>query len=202
MARPKTAQTDSADVSRRVLVNIKRDQTTATPRVVWRHEIPILEGIFQEGNVVEIDPTTLDEGYNPRASADLLTYNKQQDVFRRPSESLGLGFAFVGDPRAEYERLGACYGMHPEVKQSWVENVYGRFSSGLFARTVGTPDLKDLPEAQLRQLLISFGYTLPIVNYESTEAERKAASAEAAKFQTLPKDELLKLAADVGVELG
>ncbi len=200
MARtPKSA---SGALSRRVLVNIKRDQTTATPRVVWAHEVPILEAIWGEGNVQHVEPATLDEGYSPKASASMLVHNRAQDAFRRPSESLGLGWVFCGDPRAEYDRLAACYGMHPEIKQTWVENVFDRFQKGTFQAVVARPDLEDLPEDQLRTMLLQSGYQLPIVTYESSEAERAAASKARKEFEAADKAALVKLADEYGVEMG
>lgn len=143
-------------LSRRVLVNIKRDQTTATPRVVWQHELPILEAIYGEGNIPLVDAETMDEGYTDKPSRELLIYNKAQDKIPRPSEASGLDFVFIGSPAVEYERLVGAYGMHPEVRMSWVENVYGRFQSGRFSAVIGKPSLEDLPEAQLRQLVTDF----------------------------------------------
>ena len=200
MARtPKSA---TGALSRRVLVNIKRDQTTATPRVVWAHEVPILEAIWGEGNVVNIEPSVLDEGFSPKAAASMLVHNRVQDAFRRPSESLSLGWVFCGDARAEYDRLAACYGMHPEVKQPWVENVFDRFQKGTFSAMVSRPELEDLPEDQLRTMLLQSGYQLPVVTYESSEAERAAASKARKEFEAADKAALVKLADEIGVELG
>lgn len=190
-----------APVSRRVLVNIYRDQTASTPRVVWQHEVPIIEAIFGEGNAKAVPIETLDEGFSGKPTPDMLAHNKVQDVFRRPSESLGIGFVFVGEARAEYERLAQAYGMNPEVKQPWVETVYGRFSTGMFAKIIGEPDLKDMPPEQLRQMLLAWGYTLPIVDFKASEAEKKAASAAAAEFRRLPADKLVALAEELGVEV-
>jgi len=203
MARtPKTAHDTSKPLSRRVLVNIKRDQTTTTPRVVWQHEVPILEAMHGEGNVQTVEPETLDEGFTPRASVEMLMHNKRQDAFRPPSANLGLGYIFTGNVRAEYERMANCYGSHPTVAESWCENVYGRFQGGTFASIIGTPELEDLPQAQLRQLLIDFGYQLPIADYKDSEAVKDAAVKGHAAFRDMPTVELMKLAEAHGVELG
>lgn len=201
MARTKPAP-DSKLLSRRVMVNVKRDQTTSTPRVVWAHEIPILEGIFGEGNIVAVEPEALDEGYSPKPSVDMLVHNKKQDAIRRPSESLGLGFVFIGNARAEYDRLALCYGMHPDVRMSWVENVYGRFVEGRFAQLLGEPELEDLPEDQLRELTLAYGYSLTAATFKSTEEERQQAAAAAKEFSALKKPDLVKLATEQGVEIG
>lgn len=199
----KTADQTFADtnVSRRVLVLIKRDQTTATPRVVWRHEVPILEAIHGEGNVVESDRADLDEGYSQRIAPDMLAYNKREDQRRRPSQTAGIDFAFIGSAEGEYERLASVYGKHPEVNQTWVENIFGRFKSGLFARTLGTAKLADCPPEQLRNLILAWGYALPIATWDSTDDEKRTAAAALDKFQALDHAALVKLAEEVGVEL-
>ena len=186
--------------SRRVLVNIKRDSQTATPRVVWAHEIPILEIVWGEGRVDVVDVEDIDEGFRPKAAPDMLVHNKHQDDFRKPSESLCIGWAFTGDAKAEYDRLSEVYGNIPETRTPYVEAAYGRFNAGTFARVIGTPTLEDLPEGQLRHMLLENGYSLPIVDYESSDAERKAGLDAIRKFNTADKAALLKLAEDLGVE--
>lgn len=201
MARPKAATESESPLSRRVLVLISRDQTTKTPRVVWAHEKPVLEAVFGEGTIDDVDPATLDEGFSAKVSADLMPYNKQQDPPRRPSESAGLGFVFIGDKRAEYERMVRCYGSD-EKGSPWVEAIYGRFSSNVFSNLLGRPSLDDLPAAQLRQVIRAHGYSLPIVTYESTDAERAAAVKDRAAFDALDVPALVKLAEEIGVEIG
>lgn len=171
-------------LSRRVLVLIHRDQTAATSRVLWQHEIPILEAIFGEGNVKPVDASTLDEGYNPKASPEMLIFNKKQDPIAKPSESQGLGYVFIGDPRVEYDRLANLYGRHPDVNETFAEHVYGRFQRGDFARLVGKPELDDLPDAQLLDLARSYG----------AEPEKLAAAKTS--------DAVLALAQSVGVDIG
>jgi hypothetical protein len=184
MSRKQAAQEDQPMkmLSRRVLALISRDQSMKTPRVVWQHELPILEGVFGEGNVIVLDPETMDEGYSPRMARELLIYNKSQDQVLPPSETSGVGHVFIGSPAVEYERLASAYGMHPEVRQSWCENVYGRFQEGRFTAVVGHPTLDDLPESQLRQLVRDFG-------------------ADQEQVMKASGDALRKLAAEVGVEI-
>jgi len=198
----KPAAAEEKPLSKRVLVLIKREQTTATPRVVWRHERPILEAIFGDGNAEEIDPETMNEGYTPKASPQLLIHNKKQDIAAKPSEAAGVGYVFIGDPRAEYERLVAAYGMHPEIKESFAEHVFGRFQSGMFATIVGSPTLEDLPEQQLRDLISAYGYTMPEATYQSDDDERKQATQARAHFLALSHAELVKTAQEYGVEVG
>lgn len=181
MARSPAARDEPKLLSRRTLVVIKRDQTTATPRVVWQHEIPILEAVFGEGNVEHVDPSTMDEGYSPKIARELLIYNKSQDPVLPPSETASIGYVFIGSPAVEYQRLIGAYGMHPEVRESFCENVYGRFQEGRFSAVIGRATLEDLPEAQLRQLVREYG-----------DDER----AKNTKAEDLPK-----VAAELGIEV-
>lgn len=189
-------------LSKRVLVNIHRatDMMCVTPRVVWQHEIPILEGIFGEGQIKPVDSQALDEGYNPKASADLMPHNKKQDQIIPPSQSVGLGYVFCTDAAAEFQRLAELYGRHPDVNEAWVENVYGRFKGGRFESVVGRAEVEDLPEPQLRDLARAHGY-IPEVNKDSTDAEKKEARDKQVTLATLKHPELVKLAETLGVNL-
>lgn len=169
-------------LSRRVLVLISRDQTAKTSRVVWHHEVPVLEAIHGEGNVTMVEPDTLDEGYSSKPSPELMIFNKTQDAIQPPSQTLGLGNVFVGDARNEFERMVDVYGRHPDVNESMAEHVYGRFQDGRFSRLIGKPELDDLPDAQLRALCQHYG----------ADAERIKSAA----------DDLTSLARELGVELG
>ena len=168
-------------LSSRVLVLIARDQTAKTSRVVWHHEVPILEAIHGEGNVTLVEPDTLDEGYSAKPSPELMIFNKTQDKILPPSQTLGLGHVFIGDPRNEFERMVEIYGRHPDVNESMAEHVYGRFQDGRFARLIGRPDLDDLPDDQLRSLCSSYG----------ASAEQIAEAG----------DDLIKLARELGVRV-
>lgn len=190
------ARKDSKTLSRRVLVVVERDMTTKTPRVVWEHEVPVLEAIFGEGNVKPEDPKTMDEGYSPKASPDMLIHNKRMDAAARPSESAGIGFVFHGDPRGEYERLAAQYGKHAEVDMPVVEYVYQRFQTGRFEAMVGRADFEDMPPAQLREIVISHGY-LPQISDDATPDERKAADEVRRNLFAMGQAELVKLAEEV-----
>lgn len=167
-------------LSRRILVLIDRDMTAKTSRVIWQHEKPILEAIFGDGKVADVEPVALNEGYSGKPSPDMLHYNKKQDPILPPSETQGLGFVFIGDPRAEFDRLSAIYGRHPEVNETMCENVYGRFQQGRFEMVLGKPTIEDLPEAQIASLIQSYGGSVP------AGADHSA---------------LVKLAQDIGIEV-
>ncbi len=186
--------------STRIQLLIKRDMTELTPVVIWAHERPLLEAIHDAGNVLDVDASKLDEGYKPKIGANMLPHNKVQDTIFRPSETLGLGFIFAGDPASEYQRLIDVYGMHPEVKMPWVENVFGRFQEGRFERLLPKPVLKDLPDSQLRTLVAAFGYPGD-VQKDATLEEKRAQAAQVRDLRVMPNEGLLKLCADIGVEL-
>jgi len=133
-------------LSRRVLVTINRGITDQTPALIWQHEIPILEAIHGEGQVQEDEggAARMDEGFKRR---------RGDNETLPPSQAVGLQDVFFGDVRAEYDRLIAVYGMHPEVKTSVVEYVYGRFDQGRFATMVQSAELDDLSERQLREMI-------------------------------------------------
>lgn len=198
------AKQEDADrpLSRRVLVNIHRDKDMqVVPRIVWAHEVPILEAIHQ--TVREVDPSSLDEGYTDKPKREMFPWNSNAEVPPRPSAALRLGWVFVGDPEAEYDRLAQCYGMHPEVKQPWVENVYGRFSGGAFRSLLGRPRLDDLPEDQLRSMILDGTfYSLPTITYDAPDDERRAAEQRIKAFRALKREDLLKLAEEAGVVIG
>lgn len=200
MARQPAKTYSDKQLSCRVLVTIKRDLTEVTPRVIWQHEKPILEELFGEGNVVDVDPATLDEGYTAKASPSLLVYNKTQDVVQRPSESQGIGFVFIGDPQVEYQRLAEVYGKHHEENVLLVEKIYGRFQSGTFAGLMGKPTLQDLPEAQIRSLILGYGYA-PDTHKDATQEEKQATLEARRTLATMKLDGLVKLAEEVGVEI-
>lgn len=201
MARTKSEVIEKP-LSKRVLVNVRRDQTTATPRVVWAHEVPILQTIFGEGNVTEVEPSTLDEGYTGKPDASLMPFNKQQDKLLQPSRTSRIGWVFVGNPEAEYERLVAAYGRHVDVPRPNVEFVYDRFATGRFSMVVGGATLDDCPDDQLRDMILNWGYQLPLETFESTEQERNEARKAWAEFRALDHGALVKLAEEIGVQVG
>lgn len=203
MARTAPASTPSPGraLSRRMLVNVKRDQTAETPRVIWAHEFPILEAIHGEGNIKPVEAATLDEHFTAKVSPEMLVHNKRQDAIVPPSESMGLGFVFVGDPKVEYERLVNVYGRHPDIAVSMTEHVYGRFQDGKFERVLGRAEVEDLPAGQLRELIASYGGAPQQTSYQASAEEKAAAVAEHAAFRNAQREDLLKQAEALGVEL-
>lgn len=189
-------------LSRRILVTITRnDKMTITSKVVWAHEMPILEHIFGEGNVKPVDLGLMDDGFSDKPKPELLPFNKKQDKLKPPSENASVGFVFFGDPRSEYERLCEAYGRDEEVNSPVCTMVYGRFQEHRFTQILGRPTIEDMPDAQIRDLIIQYGY-LPVVSHDSSPEERREAAAVAAKLREMPQAELIKIAAEVGIEVG
>lgn len=188
-------------LSHRIPVLIKRDQLEQTPRVIWEHEKPILELIFGEGNVLDIDPKTMDEGYRAKFTPDMLVHNKTQDTVPRPSTSQGIGFVFTGDPEVEYQRLGDVYGRAMDENVLVVEKVYGRLQRGTFKDLVGTPSLSDLPAPQLRSLITEYGYAQE-PHKDASADEKNAVYAQRRELAEMPVDGLVKVAKELQIQLG
>ncbi|MCC7144243.1 MAG: hypothetical protein IT349_19280 [Candidatus Eisenbacteria bacterium] len=122
----------------RVMVNVKRGPTDETPYICFRHEIPILEEVFGEGNVVEVTDTDPDGRKLMRAAMKAKgpvvfvdTENAEGDT-----DTLAKHYDPSEDPREEYNRLAQVYGMHRDVNMSVVEKVYGQFREGRFTAAV------------------------------------------------------------------
>lgn len=201
MPRLKTAQnSESRVLSRRVLMLVMSDMTAQMPRIMWQHEIPILEAVFGEGKVKPVDTSTLDEGYTGKVLPTMMPFNKSQDAPVRPSETQGIGWVFVGDPRAEYDRLATVYGRMPDEPRPVVEHVYGRFQEGRFSAVVGAAEVEDLPESQLRDLINGYGF-IPVVAADSTDAEKQKAREKQVQLMKAERAELLTIAESLGVTL-
>lgn len=192
---PTTAQ---KTLSRRVLVLIKRDITSSVSRVVWQHEVPLLEIVHGEGNVTQPDPATMDEGFRARPTRDLLVHNKQQEDFRPPTEVARIGWVFHGNPRAEYERLEALYGKKADKDELIVESVYGRYQAGNFERMVGGAGAEDMPESQLRSLLLEQGL-VPDSHKDSTKEEKADIALLRQAFAAKTREQLVAMIEDEGV---
>jgi hypothetical protein len=202
MARNTAPTKDDKTLSRRVLVTIDRDMTDKTSKVVWQHEVPVIEAIFGEGKVTALDPSLLDDGYTSKISPALMPYNKKQEVVQRPSDAAGIGFVFIGDPRSEYDRLAACYGKLPDENVLAVEKIFGRFQDGKFTAMVSGAEIEDLPDAQIRSLLSAYGAEPTGAHKDMTDAEKTEAAAARETYIKAGKETLIKLAAEAGVQLG
>jgi hypothetical protein len=194
------AKNPTKTLSRRVLVLIKRDITSTVSRVVWQHEVPLLEIVHGEGNVTQPDPATMDEGFRARPSKDLVIYKtpEGQENFRPPTEVARIGWVFHGDPRAEYERLEALYGKKADKDELVIESVYGRFQTGNFERMVGGAGPEDMPESQLRSLIVEQGL-VPDSTKDSTKDEKADIALLRQAFAAKTRDQLVAMIEEEGV---
>lgn len=186
--------------SKRIAVLIKRDMTAATPRIIWSHEKPILEEVFGEGAITEIDPEQFDEGYSDKTPAAFMIHNKKQDSIPKPSESVGIGHLFIGDPAAEYQRLADAYGKHVDVDMPVIEKVYGRYQSGTFSKLLPKPELSDLPDDQIRVLISEYGYP-GLIDKDATAEEKAEHASKVRSLREMTGDALVELAVSIGVEI-
>jgi hypothetical protein len=185
-------------LSRRVLVNVRRDVYTTSSQIVWQHEIPILEEIHGEGNVTEVDPACMDEGYQARPAPELLPINKTQDQIAKPSTTQGIGYVFFGSAQIEYARLAGAYGRHMDKPLPNVEVIYGRYQDGNFQKVVGQASLTDLPAPQLLELIKAYGH-LPEASFDATPEEKAAAAKARKELLAKTQPELIKIAEELGV---
>jgi hypothetical protein len=201
--RPR-ARRDSQDktVSRRTLALIDQGMTIKTPKVIWEHEIPLLEELHQTDITVVEDPVRyLDEGFRTKQPVSDLQHNKQQDELTLPSVAAGIGSIFVGNAEEEWGRLALVYGRCVDKDELVVERVYGRAKSGRLGQLLGHPDLSDLPDFQLRQLILGTGYVVD-VSKDTPAEERPAILAQRKKWLAMGHADLVALAKEQGVSLG
>ncbi len=203
MARHTAESTRQAEkqLSRRIHIKVQRDITSAASTTIWQHELAILEAIYGDGAIVEIPAETLDEGYSASIRPDLLVYNKTQDLIAKPSEAQGMGFVFIGNPESEYERIAKIYARLDEEKRPTVEVLFGRFAEGRFTALIGKPELADLPEAQLRRLILDYGYA-SIPHKDASADEKNAVYKQRQELATADIQTLVTLAKQVGVQIG
>jgi hypothetical protein len=126
----------------RVIATVDKGMTDKPMVCVFPWEIPLLEVIHGDGSVLvqEIDDLT-DFGAKAIVQRIKLKHTEEHAPDLRQQlinfcNELPDGIEPFDDPRSEYDRMANVYGMHPEVKQSIVENVYGRYDSGNFAKMV------------------------------------------------------------------
>lgn len=209
--RPRTA---SRVLSRRILVTIDQGMTISTPKVIWMHELPIFEDLHggdgsddgenaadgRKVTVIEKAAEFLDKNYKAKQPLSELQHNKKQDDLTRPSDAAGLGFVFLGNAGAEWARLANAYGKCVDEDKLVVERIYGRAREGKLAALLGQPTLDDLPDAQLRQLIVGTGYVVDVAHDTPTE-EKPAILKQRAAYLALDHAGLVALAEEQGVEL-
>lgn len=198
---PESPEQPARQLSRRIHIIVKRDITSAASTTIWQHEKPILEAIFGEDTIQEIAAETLNDGYSETVRPDLLIHNKTQDKIALPSEAQGMGFVFIGNAESEYLRIAKIYAKLEDEKRPTVEVLYGRFQEGRFSKLLGEPELSDLPAAQLRALILDYGYA-PIPHKDASADEKNAVYKQRKDLATADSKTLVALAEEVGVQIG
>ena len=132
MAKSKQAEAKEFLAISQVAMLVDRDgEKTVTTVYPW--EIPILEALHGEGKV---NPADNEETVEFLERTQALTPRQSVQELQDGSVKITDPYNPVDDLSLEYERLERKYGMHHSVKQSYVENVYGKFTSGEFRRAV------------------------------------------------------------------
>lgn len=136
-------------MSKRVLVTIDRGMTDKTSKVVWEHEIPVLQAVHGS----EVKQVSLEDVEDLKGTAIVLAGTTQVvdpkdprfrdqakekvalvDIIKR---NLSIGSQFSGNVDEEFERLVGLYGTHPEYGLPFVEYVYGRPEQGRLKDAIG-----------------------------------------------------------------
>jgi hypothetical protein len=96
-------------------VTIYKGMQTRIPKNIYEHEVKIFEGIYGEGSVeyYKRKEHYFPEGKNYKVEGDDVSYSIEEL-----------------ETDEEYDRMGGVYGMHPEIKMSWVEYIYGPRQEG------------------------------------------------------------------------
>jgi hypothetical protein len=91
-------------------VTVYKGMQTKIAKTVFEHEVKMLEAIYGDGTA---------EKYSRRelVMPEGKKYQVEGDVIRYEVEEI--------DYHEEYDRLSSIYGMHPEIRLTWVEYVYG-----------------------------------------------------------------------------
>lgn len=122
-----------------VLVRVRRGITDDTPTLVFPWEVPILEAVHGEGNVIEADERETMKwlemtGVHQPKDTTMELHGGSKKVIEMYDPSMDIG--------SEYVRLQNKYGMHFEKPIFYVEDVYGPLRNGQFEAAV----LENIPE--------------------------------------------------------
>ena len=96
--------------AKRCDVTVYKGMQTKIAKIVYEHEVKILEAIYGDGTVeiYERRELIMPEGKKYQIEGDVIKYEVEEI-----------------DYHEEYDRMGSYYGMHPEIKLTWVEYVFG-----------------------------------------------------------------------------
>ena len=134
-----------------VKVVVQRDPMEHIAVIVPEHEVAILQAIHGEEFVREVPMTKREKLHLDKqlkaAQAELEQLLKNAEETGDDEEIVELDAK--GQVRAEHERLGFKYGMHPDVKISFVEHVYGKPTTKALMTAMGIkPDSTKLVRVQ------------------------------------------------------
>lgn len=118
-----------------IIVHVRRGLTDNTAAMVYPWEVPILEIIHGEGNVVESDESDVETtAYMKRSPV-----NQPVDTvlpLLNGAEEIREAYDPSRDIAGEYGRMINKYGMHPDNPLPVVEYVYGQLKTGQFEAAV------------------------------------------------------------------
>lgn len=91
-------------------VTLYKGMQTKIAKNIYEHEVKLLEAIYGDGTVevYKRRELVMPEGKKYQVEGDVISYEVEEL-----------------DYHEEYDRLSSCYGMHPEIKVTWVEYVFG-----------------------------------------------------------------------------
>jgi len=121
-----------------VKVIVQRDPMEKIPVIVPAHELPILEDVHGRESLVEV-PLTKKEAAQ-LAKQDQELRERIESERQAKADEAGEDYEPLTEREqveAEHARLEGKYGMHPEIKQSHVEHVYGRVTTGALKAAMG-----------------------------------------------------------------
>lgn len=121
-----------------VKVLITRDPMEKIPVIVPAHEVPILEDVHGQEAVSELKITPKEAKLLEKQDAELRERIERDRQTKAEDE--GTDYEPMTDRElvgAEHVRLEMKYGMHPELKMSHVEHVYGRVTTGALQAALG-----------------------------------------------------------------
>jgi len=96
-------------------VTIYKGMQTRIPKNIYEHEVKILEAIYGEGSVegYKRKEHYFPEGKKYKIEGDDISYDVEEIEYEE-----------------EFDRMAGTYGMHPEIRMTWAEYVFGPRQEG------------------------------------------------------------------------
>lgn len=136
-----------------VKVIVQRDPMEHIAVIVPAHEVAILQAIHGEEAVREVELTKREKIHLEK---QLAATQAELERIKANAEETGDDEEIIeldakAQVRAEHEKLAFKYGMHPEIKVSFVEHVYGKPTTKALMTAMGIkPDSKKLVRVQVQ----------------------------------------------------